>query len=88
MERPLRIDQRNAIGPRQLDGKAGGHQHPLHGLDRQRRIQHRTQVGRSGTRRRVSGHLCPRIQHFIVYGDIFHSILHSCLPAFAEPGIF
>ena len=34
-----------SVGAGQLDGKAGRHQHPLHGLDRQRLIQHGAQVG-------------------------------------------
>ena len=39
------VDQRYSVCAGQLDGKAGRHQHPLHGLDGQRLIQHGAQVG-------------------------------------------
>ena len=39
------VDQRHSVCAGQLDGKAGRHQHPLHGLDGQRLIQHGAQVG-------------------------------------------
>ena len=73
------IDQRHSVGAGQLDGKAGGHQCPLHGGQCQGLIQHGAQVGRRCPRRCIGGHLGPGVQYFIVYGDRFHSIPHKLL---------
>ena len=68
------IHQRHAVGTGQFDGKAGGHQRPLHGLEGEGCIQHGAQVGGSRAGGGVGGHLGPLVQYLIFYSDGFHSI--------------
>ena len=70
---PLAMELAGTRAAGQLDGKAGGHQHPLHGGNGQRLFQRGAQISRRRPRRCICRHLSQRGKNGIFDDFLFHS---------------